>query len=43
LRRGDTGVLGDDRATNLEAYASPSLPVDRELVESVATIVEAKN
>ncbi|MCH8616765.1 hypothetical protein LZ016_11745 [Sphingomonas sp. SM33] len=43
LRRGDTGVVGDDRATNLEAYASPSLSVDRELVASVAAFVKAKN
>jgi len=36
-------VLGDDRATNLEAYLNLSLPVDRELVESVAAFVKAKN
>jgi hypothetical protein len=35
-------VAGDDRASNLEAYADPSLPIDASLVEGIAAFVKAR-
>jgi hypothetical protein len=35
-------VAGDDRASNLAAYADPSLPIDASLVEGIAAFVKAR-